>query len=121
MSDETQPPAPAPPRKSLFSRPKPSKPEKPRAYRAKKVSLSLKLPKELVDLCEREQVAPSELVRDFIADLCGIPAWTSTSRYGSLGAAAQEAARAYYQTASQVRRDKARDEAARQGDGGADS
>ncbi|XVJ69134.1 MAG: hypothetical protein HEQ39_05460 [Rhizobacter sp.] len=116
MTDETQPTAPAPTRTSLFSRPKPSKPEKPRAYRAKGVSLSLKLPKELVDLCEREQVAPSDLVRDFIADLCGIPAWTSTSRYGSLGAAAQEAARAYHQAASQARKDKARDKAARDSD-----
>jgi len=97
----------------------PSKPQRRRVYQPKRDSLNIKLPREFTALCAAQDVpvTAAELVRHFIADLCGIPAWTTTSHYASLGPAAQEAARAYHQTASQARRDKT----ARQGDSGADA
>jgi hypothetical protein len=118
MTDETQPPAAAP--ASPFSRPKPSKPRKPRkprVYEPKRDAVSIRLPREFVALCAAEQVKASAVVQDFIADLCGIPAWSQRSSYATLGPAAQEAARAYHRVACQARRDKV----ARQGDSGADA
>jgi hypothetical protein len=120
MKDDIAPGAPVPKPISPQSG-QPRKRQKPRVYEPKRDAVSIRLPREFVALCEAEQVKASAVVQDFIADLCGIPAWSQQSAYATLGPAAQEAARAYHQTACQARRDKARDEAARPDDSGADS
>jgi hypothetical protein len=110
MLDETQPPAAAP--ASPFSRAKPKKPRKPRVYEPKRDSLNINVPREFVALCAAAQVKPSAVVKDFIADLCGIPAWSQQSAFATLGPQAQEAARAYHRVACQARLDRAAQAAA---------
>jgi hypothetical protein len=94
---------------SPLSRPKPGKPRKRRMYEPKRASLNIQLPNEFVALCAAQDVpvTAAQLVRSFIADLCGIAAWSRTSAYATLGEAAREAARAYHRVACQARRDKA--------------
>jgi hypothetical protein len=88
-------------------------------HQPRRDSLNIKLPREFVALCAAQDVpvTAAELVRYFIADLCGIPAWSQKSAYATLGPAAQEAARAYHRVACQARRDKV----ARQGESTSDS
>jgi hypothetical protein len=95
----------------------PKKTRKQRVTEPKREGMNIRVPREFVALCEAEQVKASAVVQDFIADLCGIPAWSQRSSYATLGPAAQEAARAYHRVACQARRDKV----ARQGENGADS
>jgi hypothetical protein len=99
MTTDTPPPKP----------PKPSKsPRRPRAFEPKRAAINFRLPVEFVALCEREQIAPSELMRQFIADLCDLRAWTRDSAYAGSGEAAHRAALAYHAIASQARNAKAR-------------
>ena len=124
MKDDIAPDAPA-----LAPVPKPISPQagqppkrrKTRVEQAKRDAVSIRFPREFVALCAADQVKASVLVRDFIADLCGIPAWSQQSAFATLGPAAQEAARAYHRVACQARRDKARDKAARPGDSTSDA
>ena len=83
------------------------KPKRKRVYQPKRHCLNIKLPNDLMALCAREQIEPSELVRGFIADLCDIRAWTTSSRYAGNGDAAHQAALAYHRVASQARQHKA--------------
>jgi hypothetical protein len=109
MKDDSTPGAPKPisPQSG-----QPKKTRKQRVHEPKRDAVNIRLPREFVALCAAEQVKASAVVQDFIADLCGIPAWSQQSAYATLGPAAQEAARAYHRVACQARQDKA----ARQGD-----
>jgi hypothetical protein len=91
---------------------KPKKPRPKRVHQPTRPALNIKLPNDLVALCAREQIAPAELVRGFIADLCDIRAWTTTSHYAANGEAAHRAALAYHAVASQARNAKAKARAA---------
>ena len=113
MKDDIAPGAPAAAPKPISPQAgQPPKPRKARVYEPKRDAVSIRLPREFVALCAAEHVKASAVVQDFIADLCGIPAWSQQSAYATLGPAAQEAARAYHQVACRARRDKV----ARQGD-----
>lgn len=64
-----------------------------------KKKLTLSLPPEFVELCERHGVPPETVLRGFIADLCGIMNWASNPRedgYSSNGSDERELAYAYY-------------------------
>jgi hypothetical protein len=67
-----------------------------------------RLPPELEALCEREQITANALIRQFIADLCDIRAWTRNSAFAGSGVAAHRAAQDYLALARRARAMKAR-------------
>jgi len=97
---------------SIQGGPRPKKPARKRAFQPKRVSVNFRVPKEFEALCASEQIAPGELMRQFIADLCDIRAWTAASIFGGNGDAAHRAALAYHQVASAARQSKAQTGAA---------
>lgn len=46
----------------------------------RKHKVTLQLPPEFIDLCQRDQVEPDVVLRGFIADLCGIVSWADNPR-----------------------------------------
>jgi len=63
-------------------------------------TITIELPVEFIELCERDQVKPETVLRGFIADLCGIMNWANNPRadgYSSNGSDECDMADAYYQ------------------------
>jgi hypothetical protein len=58
-----------------------------------KPSVTLVLPTEFLMLCRRDNVKPSEVLRGFIADLCGL----ESREYCTNGSDERMYARAYYE------------------------
>jgi len=87
--------------------PQPKKRQRVRAFRPKRGTVNFGLPKEFDALCVSEQVSPGELLRQFIADLCDLRAWNTSSAFNSTGEPAHRAALAYHQLAKQARNAKA--------------
>lgn len=59
----------------------------------------LELPPEFVTLCLRDKVDPMQVLRGFIADVCGIMNWSSNPRpdgYSSNGSDERRLAQEYY-------------------------
>lgn len=83
-----------------------NKPRPKRAHEPKRPAVNFRLPREFEALCEREGVEAGELIRQFVADLCDLRAWTTTSAFAGAGEQAHQAARAYLAIARQVRRAK---------------
>lgn len=89
------------------------KPKRKRAAPKRTVPTAwMALPRELVALCEREQVSPRSLLLDFVADLCDLRAWSVKSAYAGNGDAAHRAALAYHAVAQKARDAKAQARAA---------
>jgi hypothetical protein len=86
----------------------PKKRQRPREFEPKRVSVNMRVPREFETMCQAEQIAPGELLRQFIADLCNLRAWTVQSAYDGNGEAAHRAALSYHLVASRARRDKKR-------------
>ena len=62
--------------------------------------VTVELPPEFIQLCERDQVEPELVLRGFIADLCGIINWARSPRadgYNSNGSDERDMAEAYYE------------------------
>lgn len=62
--------------------------------------VTLQLPPEFISLCEGDDTSPEEVLRGFVADLCGITNWASSPRadgYGSNGSDERMYARQYYE------------------------
>lgn len=62
--------------------------------------LVIDAPAEFIELCKRDGVEPSTVLRGFIADLCGIMNWQSDPRedgYSSNGSDERDMAEAYYE------------------------
>ena len=83
--------------------PSPKKPRPPRAFEPKRPAVNFRLPREFEALCEREQIAPGDVIRQFVADLCDLRAWTTTSAFAGNGEDAHQAAQAYHRIAQQAR------------------
>ncbi len=90
----------------------PNKPRPKRAYEPKRPSINFRLPREFEALCERAQIAPGDVIRQFVADLCDLRAWTADSAFAGNGETAHRAALAYHRVASQARNAKAQTRAA---------
>jgi len=61
--------------------------------------VTIELPREFIQLCERDQVEPELVLRGFIADLCGLINWAKSPRadgYCSNGSDERDLAEAYY-------------------------
>lgn len=58
-----------------------------------KPTVTLTLPTEFLMLCRQDNVKPSEVLRGFIADLCGL----ATHEYSTNGSDERMHARAYYE------------------------
>lgn len=66
----------------------------------RKNKLTIELPAEFVELCERDGVEPVTVLRGFIADLAGIRNWAANPRadgYSSNGSDERDMAQAYYE------------------------
>jgi len=66
----------------------------------RKHKVTLQLPPEFIDLCQRDQVEPEVVLRGFIADLCGIMNWAKNPRtdgYSSNGSDERRMAEEYYE------------------------
>jgi hypothetical protein len=66
----------------------------------RKRTLTLKLPDEFLDLCQRDGTTPETVLRGFVADLCQITSWAShprTDGYSSNGSDERDLAGQYYQ------------------------
>jgi hypothetical protein len=83
--------------------PKPKKRQAKRTFEPKRPAVNFRLPREFEALCAREQIAPGDVIRQFVADLCDIRAWTTTSAFAGNGDAAHQAALAYHAIASRAR------------------
>ena len=62
--------------------------------------VTIELPVEFIELCERDRVTPETVLRGFIADLCGIMNWANNPRadgYSSNGSDERDKAAAYYE------------------------
>jgi hypothetical protein len=65
-----------------------------------KSKITIELPPEFIQLCERDQVKPEVVLRGFIADLCGIMNWSHAPRadgYSSNGSDERQRAEDYYE------------------------
>lgn len=65
-----------------------------------KRKLTIELPPEFLELCQRDGTTPETVLKGFIADLCGIMNWTSNPRtdgYSSNGSDERDLAEQYYQ------------------------
>jgi len=62
-----------------------------------RVPISLRLPPAFKALCDRDGLTMHQLLQSFAADLCGLTPLSKHTKYVSRGAAAQAAARAYYE------------------------
>lgn len=63
-------------------------------------NVTIELPEEFVQLCQKDNVEPERVLRAFIADLCGIINWKSNPRedgYSSSGSDERTMARDYYE------------------------
>lgn len=61
--------------------------------------ITLKLPDEFIELCQHDQVEPDDVLRGFIADLCGITSTHAAPRtdgYTSNGSDERDLAAEYY-------------------------
>jgi hypothetical protein len=66
----------------------------------RKNKLTIELPAEFIELCERDGVEPVTVLRGFIADLAGIMNWQAAPRadgYSSNGSDERGMAQAYYE------------------------
>ena len=91
------------------------KPQRKRSYESpKRPSVNFRLPREFEALCEREGLAPSELMRQFVADLCDLRAWTTTSAFAGSGIEAHRAAQEWLTIARRARHKRAADAAAKE-------
>jgi len=62
--------------------------------------IDVELPVEFIALCERDNLQAPEVIRDFIADLCGIVPWRGAPRsdgYSSTGCDGRDRAWEYYE------------------------
>lgn len=67
---------------------------------AKGHRLTINLPQEMIDLCDRHGITPNTVLRGFVADLCGIMNWAKAPRddgYSSNGSDERDMAWAYYE------------------------
>lgn len=63
-------------------------------------TLVVELPEEFIALCNRDNLKDYEIIRDFIADLCGIVPWKGAPRsdgYSSTGCDGRNLAWEYYE------------------------
>ena len=70
--------------------------------------VTIQLPAEFVDLCQRDGTTPETVLRGFIADLCGLESLVSDPRadgYNSHGSDERDLAGRYYDRANYNRRD----------------
>lgn len=78
----------------------PNKPRPKRVHQPKRPAVNFRLPREFEALCEREGIAAGEIIRQFVADLCDLRAWTERSAFAGNGREAHRAAQAWLAIAS---------------------
>lgn len=74
--------------------------KKPPARKRRTHKLTLQLPPEFLELCDRDGVTPETVLRGFIGDLCEIINWQASPRedgYNSNGSDERQMANEYYE------------------------